>query len=316
MARPVKGRLRRGLERLAARCVAAVTAAVMPLIPLRWCRAAGNLAGYLLYAVSLRRQRLADANLVAVFGGRYSPHERRAIRLRVAKNMTTLFAELFKLRTFTRRQILEVMPSEGADHMRKALARGKGALLISAHYGNWEAAGARLAAEGFSVAVVARDASDTQVASLINSSRAGAELRVIGKDDALGMIRHLRANGVLAILPDQHSNEDPIRVSFLGRPAWCARGPAMLALRTGCAVVPGFGFRNPDGSLRGYCLEEIPLPQTSDREAAVAELMQRIYDVIGEQIMAHPEQWLWFHNRWKEYTPATSEVEPADAPEG
>jgi len=303
MPRPVKHPLRRRLERFGARAVAAVFSTVARVVPLSWCRAMGRLGGYALYAVSPRRQRLADANLVAAFGDRYSPAERRAIRMAVARNMATLFVELFKISTFTREQIIEVMPSEGGEHMRNALARGKGAIMISAHYGNWEVAGARLAAEGFDVAVVARDASDAQVASIINASRKGAQLRVIGRNDLRAMVGHLRGNGVLAILPDQHSNENPVRVSFLGRPAWCAKGPATLALRTGCAVVPGFGFRMPDGSLRGYCLEEIPLPDTADREQAIAELMQRIYDVIGAQITAHPEQWLWFHNRWKEYTP-------------
>jgi KDO2-lipid IV(A) lauroyltransferase len=303
MPRPVKNPIRRRLERFGARAVAAVFSTLARAVPLNWCRAMGRLGGYALYAVSSRRQRLADANLVATFGDRYSPAERRAIRMAVARNMATLFVELFKISTYTREQIIKVMPSEGVEHMRKALARGKGAIMVSAHYGNWEVAGARLAAEGFDVAVVARDASDTQVASIINASRKGAQLRVIGKDDLKGMIAHLRGNGVLAILPDQHSNENPVRVSFLGRPAWCAKGPAMLALRTGCAVVPGFGFRNPDGSLRGYVLEEIPLPETADREQAIAELMQRINDVIGDQILAHPEQWLWFHNRWKEFTP-------------
>jgi KDO2-lipid IV(A) lauroyltransferase len=311
MARPVKNPFRRRIERLAARCVAAVVYVVMRLIPLRWCRAVGNLGGYALYAVSLRRQRLADDNLVATFGDRYSPAERKAIRLTVAKNMTKLFVELFKLPTLGRDAIVRLMPAEGVENMRKALARGKGAILVSAHYGNWEVAAARVAAEGFDVAVVARDASDAQVASIINASRQALGIRVLSRSDPRGMIAHLRSNGVLAILPDQHSSEHPVRVTFLGRPAWCARGPATLALRTGCAVVPGFGVREPGDKLRGYILEEIPLPETADRDRAVAELMQRIYDVIGEQIMARPEQWLWLHNRWKEYTP--EKLQPSEA---
>jgi len=307
MARPVKHPLRRKLERLAARGVATVCWVIARLVPLRWGRAFGNVGGGLLYAISLRRQRLADANLIAVFGDRYSPSERRIIRRAVTRNLAQLFFELFKFPTLSPEDIIRLVPGEGVEHMRQALARGKGAILVTAHYGNWEMAGARLAAEGFDVAVVARDASDAQVASIINSSRAGVRLRVIGRDNLKAMIAHLRGNGVLAILPDQHSNENPVRVTFLGRPAWCAKGPAMLALRTGCAVVPGFGFREPDGSLRGYLLEEIPLPETPEREQAIAELMQRINDVIGEQIMQHPEQWLWLHDRWKEYTPPAEE---------
>lgn len=313
MPRPVKSPGRRRLERLAARVVAYIFCAIARLLPLSWSRTLGRLGGYALYAVSPRRQRLADRNLAATFGDRYTPAQRRAIRLAVCQNVATLFLELFKFATLTRDQIMRTVRLEGVEHMRRALERGKGALLVSAHYGNWEAAGARTAAEGFNVAVVARDASDASVASLINASRSGVQLAVIGKDDLKAMVAHLRSNGVLAILPDQHSNESPVRVNFLGRPAWCARGPAVLAFRTGCAVVPGFGFRELDGSLRGYFLEEIPLPNCADREQGIAELMQRIMDVISEQITQHPEQWLWLHNRWKEYSPPNFVDRPAES---
>jgi KDO2-lipid IV(A) lauroyltransferase len=272
-------------------------------LPLRWCQAIGNLGGLIIYAISPRRQRLADANLVAAFGERFTPAERRAIRLAVARNVSKLFLELFKLPSLSPEQRSRLLEMQGQEHLEAALARGKGALVFSAHFGNWELGGAELAVMGYETAVVARDASDAETASIINASRGGVGLQVYGRDQPKAMVSHLRRNGMLMLLPDQHSNESPVQVMFLGRPAWCARGPAMLALRTGCAVVPGFCLRKPDDTFLGYVLPEVPLPETPDREAATAELMQRIYDVIGEQITAHPEQWLWFHNRWKEYSP-------------
>ena len=130
----------------------------------------------------------------------------------------------------------------------------------------------------------------------------------VGSGKGLGIISlrtfiYYITTSVLAILTDQHANEAAVRLDFLGRPAWCPKGPAMLALRTKCAVLPGFGVRLPDESLRGYILEEIEVPANGDRETNIAVLMQRINDVIGEQIRQYPEQWLWFHNRWKDLRP-------------
>ncbi|MGQ9730049.1 MAG: lysophospholipid acyltransferase family protein [Candidatus Zipacnadales bacterium] len=299
MRRP-KHRCRRAIERFLTRCLAVAFSVIVRPLSLRWIRRIGNVGGLFVYAITARRQRLADENLIAVFGERFSARERRRIRLRAAASIAKMCLELLKLPTLSPEAIRAAMSSEGMDHIRRALERGKGAIMVSAHLGNWEIAAARLAIEGVNVGVVARDASDAHVASLINHCREAVGLKVFGRDDLQAMIRHLRGNGVLAILPDQHANEAALRLDFLGRPAWCPKGPAMLALRTGCAIVPGFGVRLPDESLHGYILKEIEIPSDGDRDQNIAVLMQRINDIIGEQIRRYPDQWLWFHNRWKE----------------
>ena len=150
------------------------------------------------------------------------------------------------------------------------------------------------------MAVIARDASDAGAASIINQARGGAGVKVFGVDDVLGIVRHLRKNGLLAVLPDQHAATGAVLGEFLGRPAWLAKGPATLALRTGCAIVPGFVVREKGDLLRCRFTDEILPPDEPDRDKAVAIYTQAIMDVIGEAITEHPEQWLWTHNRWKD----------------
>jgi len=294
-----KHALRRGFERLATRLIVSVSASLIRRLPLRWGRRLGNWAGCLLYVVTLRRQRLADRNLVATFGDRFSPRERRRIRLGVTRNMCQVFVELFKLSTFTPERLRETIPLEGCGVLHGALARGKGVMAVTGHFGNWELLGARLAAEGINLAVVARDASDAGVASLINQSREKLGMTVFDKRDLKAMNAHLRANGVLGILPDQHSRKGSIRLEFLGRPAWTVRSPAVLALRSGAALVPTFCLRQPDGSLRAIVLDEIDTTDLGDRDQATVELTRRINAALEEQILAHPDQWLWLHDRWK-----------------
>jgi KDO2-lipid IV(A) lauroyltransferase len=326
-----KPALRRGAERLATRLVVSAFACVIRWLPLSWGRRLANVFGYVFQAATLRRQRLADRNLAATFGDRLSPRERRRIRLAVSRNMCKVFVELFKTSRFTPSQIRDLVPLENPEILREALARGNGAMVITGHFGNWELLGARLAAEGFNLAVVARDASDAGVASLINQSRESVGMSVFGKKDLKGMNAHLRANGVLGILPDQHARKGSILLDFLGRPAWVIRSPALLALRTGAAIVPAFCLREPDDSLRALILPEIPTSSASSSAVPAVDvavpstqhpspvtavtLTKRINAVLEQQILAHPDQWLWLHNRWKPAAPEHEEkyLRKADA---
>jgi len=276
---------------------------------LAWGRKFADFFGYLIYHLSPRRQRLADHNLVAAFGDRFSSQERRRIRLSVTQNMCKVFVELFRAVGSTPEQMRELVPIEGVEKLHRALEGGKGVMVITGHFGNWELLGARLAMEPFNVAVVARDASDIGVAALINRSRESLGMKVFGRRDMKAMNAHLRANGLLGILPDQHSRKGSLLVDFLGRPAWTVRSPAVLALRTGAAIIPAFCLRREDDSLRAIVLDEIDTDSLHqlDRDEATVELTRRINAVLEEQILAHPDQWLWLHNRWKAAAPEHEE---------
>jgi KDO2-lipid IV(A) lauroyltransferase len=305
--RRTKSALRRGVERLVTRVVTTGFSGLIRALPLTWGRRLADLYGYLLYALTPRRQRLADRNLIATFAERFSAEERRRIRLAVTRNMGKVFVELFKAATLPPEQIRQLVPAEGFEHLRQALARGQGAMIITGHLGNWELLGARLVLEGFDLAVVARDASDAGVASLINQSRERLGMKVIGKRDMRAMNAHLRTNGLLGILPDQHSRKGSILLDFLGRPAWVVRSPALLAHRTGAALVPGFCLREPDDSLRVVIHPELDTRDLGERDEATVELTRRINAALEQQILARPEQWLWLHDRWKPAAPEHEE---------
>ncbi len=269
------------------------------ILPLSWLRAIATGLAYLIYLLCPSRQRLARENIRKVFGDQFSAAQQRSIVLQSTINICKTMIELFKMRYMTPEQVKALVSLEGAEHLQQVLAEDRGAVVFTAHFGNWELGGARFAAEGLPVTVLARDSNEPVCARLINQARQHHNIEVVRRQDIRDMIRVLRDNRGLGILPDQHAAEGGIEVNFLGRPASTAIGPAVLSRHTGCALVPFFTRRLTNGTFHIQVLPPLPLPQTDDHDQFARQLMQQVNDVIGEQIRRYPEQWLWLHDRWK-----------------
>ena len=265
----------------------------LPLSVLR--RLADGFAALIMVSAR-KRQRMADANIAAAFP-ELSPRERTAIRRASVRNICRTMIELLKLPALSPQDLQRLVRVDNLDLIRETI-KERGIILLTAHYGNWEWFGARLGTQ-LPLTVIARDAAHDITASLINQARASHGMKVIGREDLRRMISVLRNGEALAILPDQHALEGGILTEFLGRPAWSFTGPALLAARTGAAVMPVFAVRQPDGTFNCEVFPPLELQATGDRDADVIANTQIILDAIGEAIRRHPEQWLWMHDRWK-----------------
>ena len=246
-----------------------------------------------------RRQRMMEQNLIAVFGDELTAKERKRIRRNCTINVSKTMLELMKLQWMSAEELLSLVELNGVEHIDNALAKGNGVIMVTAHYGNWEWGGACAAAMGYPTSVIARDANDPLTRELVNKARESKGIRVFGRSDVRELLRALKNNEMVAILPDQHAKDAPVRVKFLGRVADTASGPATLAMRTGAAVIPAFVTREPGDHLVAEILPPVEMQDTGNREADILENVQRINDVLGDQIRKHPDQWLWLHDRWK-----------------
>ena len=294
-----KSRLRRFGERLLVRTIAVFVYPLLWSLPLPVLRRIATGMATVARLFSPARTRLADENLRGVYGDSLSDQEIKSIRDGSALNAFKTMAELLKLRWLSADEVRRITSVEGRDNLDAALARGKGVCVVTAHFGNWELAGAALAVEGYPVNVVARDADDPIMRELINGARRSKGINVFGRRDARQLIKILRGNGIVALVPDQHASEGAVRITFLGRIADTHTGPATFALRTGAAILPVFAVRQPDDTIRVEIHPALELPDTGDRESDLLAATQIINDALGEGILRHPEQWLWFHNRWK-----------------
>jgi KDO2-lipid IV(A) lauroyltransferase len=195
--------------------------------------------------------------------------------------------------------------SEGQDgwqgHVRTALQAGQGAILTSAHFGNWDMAGAILARE-IPVSAVAETFSDKQLNQLLQDQRKEKGIGIIPMEGSVRRIlRILKQNELAGIIVDRPVTEDQgIEVMFFGRKTYVPSGPAALALKSGAAIVPGFAWY---GHHNKYYTRMFPpiFPQESkgeERAKEISRLTQRMYDAIEVMIREWPTQWYMFRQFW------------------
>jgi len=225
----------------------------------------------------------------------------------VFRNLAMNGVEWFKTISISRKDLLSlVAETEGLDRLEKALARGRGVVVVASHFGNWELMPIYLRAMGYKGAVVARRIYFDRYDKLICSLRNKFGPIVIYRDESpKKILRVLKDNGIMGILADQDIKDvESVFVDFFGMPAATPVAPVKLAFAAGSALMPWFMVRRPDGRYKLVIEEEIPLEKGPDREEDVRRYTQAWTNVLERYVRLYPDQWVWIHQRWKTKQPA------------
>ena len=195
--------------------------------------------------------------------------------------------------------------SEGNEgwqgQIRTALQAGRGAIIATAHFGNWDIAGA-IVARHFPISAVAETFSDEELNRLLQDQRKNKGMGIIPMEgSARRILRVLHQNQLVAIVVDRPVAEDQgIAVTFFGRKTYVPGGPAALALKSGAAIVPGFVWYGQHNEL--YIRTFPPIfPQEckgEQRDFEIARLTQLMYDALEVMIRDWPAQWYMFRQFW------------------
>jgi len=278
-----------------------VVGGAIRLLPIRHVRAMGRAIGSLFYRLSKRREIALD-NLRQAYGEQLEQSEVE----RIAREMFRQFGQsaiesIWMRGRLTPERLAEMVHFENADALHEALARGRGAILVTAHMGNWELVGHAIANEFGSAWSIASPLRNPYVDRYLNRFREEAGQRVIEREGALkAMLRVLHDGELMVMLVDQHAHSGGIEVKFFGRNAWTVTAPAAMAVRTGCPVAIGYCCRDESGlHHRAVIQEVVEFEPTGDREHDVRRATEYITQRIETFIRKHPEQWLWLHRRWK-----------------
>lgn len=306
---PLAKRLKRFLRYLLIRGVLLL---LQPL-PLGVARGLGMRLGGWAYALAGGERRKALKSLGVAFPEK-SDAERHALARAAFRHLGAAALEVACTGALDRGlERLVAWPEEDRRVLEAALARGRGVVFVSGHVGNWELLARRVARAGYPSQSIAKETTDPRLTELVGRFRERGGVRSIWRGQegaARAMLRALRNGEILGILIDQDTKVQSLFVPFFGELAATPRAAADLALRTGAAVVTGFCHREGEGYR--LTMEEVPVPQGEDREAAALALTRALSERIEAAIRRTPEQWVWMHQRWKTRPPTTA---PSSLPE-
>jgi lauroyl/myristoyl acyltransferase len=185
---------------------------------------------------------------------------------------------------------------------RRLHAMGRGVLLISAHFGNWEAGGLLALELKLPLSIVAMREASPAVARIREDIRRRLDIQTIevrqSLDTAFQIRAALAANRFVAVLVDRHAGRDRVRVSFLGRQAYFLRTPFVMAALTGAPLVVCSIVRTAPGCFAASLGTEITATAVTDRDAWIQDAAQKVADEIGAHIMERPECWYQFYRYW------------------
>ena len=266
---------------------------------------AGRLVGRLAYQVDIRHRRIVRRNLAFIFP-EYSRDEIGRLALRVFEHFGILMLENIQALVLPRQAFAERFHIEGQDILEAALAQPRGCLLFSGHLGNWElgllAGAARL---NRTALTVAKPVKFKLVHRLLTTLRSRFGNRVVFKKGALKlMTRALREGQTLIMLIDQGVRRpESVEIRFLGKRTLASPAAAYLAFRCRVPVVPLFCLRMPNGAYRLQILPPVEPPRTGSLRADIQAFTQALMATVEEAVRRNPEQWFWFHKRWKRTYP-------------
>ncbi|MBN2568804.1 MAG: lysophospholipid acyltransferase family protein [Deltaproteobacteria bacterium] len=257
----------------------------------------------LLYHLSQKHRIITLQNLKCAF-----PEKSLSEITRIAKgvflNLGNTSAEFFEIPLLTAENMNNWVEFEGLEHYRGALAKGKGILFYTAHFGNWELGAACFGLQGIRVHIIYRALDNPVFENFVAWFRSYTGHKVIPKGGASRkIVELLKKNEMVGVLIDQNvSWHEGVFVEFFGRPACTTKRFASLALQTGAAVVPVFIIRQQNGKYKIVIKEEVDIKKTGNDEANLFHNTQKFTSIIEDIVREYPDQYFWLHQRWKTKT--------------
>jgi KDO2-lipid IV(A) lauroyltransferase len=275
---------------------------VANVLPESASRRAGAALGGVVGLLWRSRKAIAANNISRAFDRPASGVDPETVALETFRNLGRTTFEILRLGRTRREDLLHrIDAGEAAKWLEWANQQGRGALLVSGHFGNWELLGAWIRAMGYPIDFVVKPVRNPLVDRLYNDCRAAMDVGIIHTQVATkGILRSLQAKRFVAILADQYAGAEGIDVEFFGRPASTPRGPAALALKFGCPLMSGVLERMDGGRFLAHVDGPVEYSPTGDQEADVRAITQELARRLEAHIRRTPAQWLWTHRRWRD----------------
>lgn len=294
------------------RCVTSLPRAV--------CYGLGNVSTWLAFHLMPRLTDALAANVQPMFPDA-SPAVRRALALRTFRTYAKDVVDFIRglaLDPAEARALFGHYVRDGRSLIDQLLAEGKGVLLVSGHFGNWEIGSVMLRAYDYPLTVVAMQEASEEInrMRLDFRERLGVDTLEVRQsmDTALQIRRRLAENRIIAMLGDRHVDRDRIAVTFFGRRAFFLKTPALLGYFTGAPLLPCAILRTDAGTYNVVPGRPIRVSREGPRDEALARATQAFATQLEEWIREYPHCWYQFYDYWQaQEEAAREEQEPSVA---
>lgn len=260
----------------------------------------GKIFGLVMMYVSSERKEITYEN-IKNSNLEYSDIEIKSIVKQSYQNLGITLVELLTIDTYDYKSSKPKVNYSNIEIIKKAKEKGKGVILLSGHFGNWELL-------AYSASILLNEALHIVIKYQMNPytdkylrnlrQRSGNELIDMNKA-GLTMVKAIKNNSIIAMLADQRARKNEgLELMFLGKVARTYKAPALLALKFGTPIIVGFAVRDTD---HNYNVELVELDHSDleDNAEGIEELTKRYLRLLENAIKKDPGLWAWQHNRWK-----------------
>ncbi len=272
-------------------------------LPYRAAGRFGALLGNAVFFCTPFRKRVTMENLSRAFPG-LNHRKLRRIARGAYRNYGIALTEMLWSLDASQAELKEKVHLRNPGCLLAARERGKGVVLLSAHFGSWELllSGLRLRLD-FPFHAIVQHQRNGRIDNVIDSSRRRFGNTTIPMGPSVrDVMRVLQMNAVVLVLGDQSGSRESVFIEFFGRSSATHRGAAAFSLKMGSPIIMVFLIRQHDGTYEAVFEEVDRTGLERYSEENVVELTRRHAAVLERFIRQHPDHWLWMHKRWK-HTP-------------
>lgn len=256
--------------------------------------------GNLTHALLTSRRRIALYNLERALGDQLGLDERRRVAKEVFRNIGRSMIEFARFGKMSLDDVRNIISGPGEEILARVHAEGKGGMIVTAHFGNWELLGVWVKASGYPMDFLIGTQHNEKIDRVLVGLREAMGIGIIRlATSSRQVFKTLKANHMTGIVSDQHAASGGIVLDFMGRPASTPKGPALFSVRTGAPLLPFLLRRERYDRHVLIPGEPIYPPNSGDEDLDIAQMTKQYTKFFEQNIRKYPDQWMWTHRRWK-----------------
>lgn len=259
----------------------------------------GRRLGDLIYCLDFKHKAVAFANIRAALGREQSIRDLNKLTKRFYRHFGQSLVEVFFMPRVNQRYIEKYVSYSGLEHLKEALKKNKGVILLGVHAGSWELANLICANLGFPFHLFVREQKHPRLDALLNHYRTSKGCRIIQRQNQVRqLIEILQNNEVIGLTADQGGREGAL-VEFFGKQSAFAAGAVKLALKYDCVILPAYHARLRGAYIKTVIEPPLQLKKSGDLQKDIQDNLQELAHIFEGLIRKYPADYYWPYKIWK-----------------